>query len=37
LDPKELLKMIWSYNPYWLKEGYNGYEAPVLVLGKDYI
>jgi hypothetical protein len=36
IDPNELLEKIWGYNPYWLKEGYNGYKPPVLVLGKDY-
>jgi len=36
IEPAELLDKIWGYNPYWLKDGYNGYEAPVLVIGKDY-
>lgn len=36
INPKELLEKIWGYNPFWLKDGYNGYEAPVLVLGKEY-
>jgi hypothetical protein len=33
---EELLDKIWSYNPYWLKDGYNGYENPVLVIGREY-
>jgi hypothetical protein len=37
IKEEDLLKKIWSYNPFWLEYGYNGYESPVLVLGKDYI
>jgi hypothetical protein len=37
IKPSELLEKIWGYNPFWLKDGYNGYEAPVLVIGKEYI
>jgi hypothetical protein len=37
INPKELMEKIWAYNPYWYKDGYNGYEAPVFVEGKDYI
>ena len=33
---EELMEKIWAYNPFWFKEGYNGYEAPILVIGKDY-
>lgn len=36
IEPDELMEKIWGYNPFWLKDGYNGYEAPVLVIGKDY-
>jgi hypothetical protein len=36
INGEELLKKIWSYNPYWLKDGYTGYEKPVLVIGKEY-
>jgi hypothetical protein len=36
IRPGELLEKIWGYNPYWIKDGYNGYEPPVLVLGKEY-
>ena len=37
IDEKELLKNIWSYNPFWLDYGYNGFKEPVIVLGKEYI
>ena len=36
INSEELLNKIWGYNPFWLKDGYNGYEAPVLVIGKEY-
>jgi hypothetical protein len=36
IEPEQLLEKIWGYNPYWLNDGYNGYEPPVLVIGKDY-
>jgi hypothetical protein len=36
IKAEELLEKIWSYNPYWFKNGYKGYEPPVLVIGKDY-
>jgi hypothetical protein len=31
LDSKAILKCIWSYNPFWMKKGYNAFEKPVLV------
>jgi hypothetical protein len=37
IDKKELLKNIWSYNPFWLDYGYNGFMEPILVLGKECI
>ena len=37
INPKELMEKIWAYNPYWFKDGYNGYEAPVLVIGRENI
>ena len=36
IEPDGLLDKIWGYNPYWLNYGYNGYEPPVLVIGKEY-
>ena len=36
ISPKELLGKIWGYSPFWLKDGYNGYEPPVLVIGREY-
>ena len=35
IKPYDLFKYIWSYNPIHLKDGFKGYEPPVLVIGKD--
>lgn len=31
IDTKTILKSIWSYNPLWIKEGYDPFDKPVLV------
>lgn len=31
LDIKTILKSIWSYNPIWIKEGYDPFDKPALV------
>lgn len=31
IDPDALLTKIWSYNPYWIKKGYGGFDQPTLV------
>jgi hypothetical protein len=31
IEPDALLSKIWSYNPYWLKKGYDGFDKPTLV------
>jgi hypothetical protein len=35
INPYKIFEKIWCYSPYWYKEGFSGYEEPVLVLGKD--
>ena len=40
INPYKLFSNIWSYNPYYLGEGYyesNKYLPPVLVFGKDVV
>ncbi|GEM_PF-747492 len=31
IDIESILKRIWSYNPFWIKKGYDPFEKPVLV------
>ena len=31
IDPKTILRSIWSYNPIWIKKGYDPFDIPVLV------
>lgn len=31
LEKDEILRCIWSYNPFWAKRGYNPFDKPVLV------
>ena len=31
IDPDSLLRRIWSYNPYWIKKGYDAFDGPTLV------
>jgi len=31
IDSKTILKSIWSYNPFWIKKGYNPFDKPTLV------
>ncbi|MCG8501861.1 MAG: hypothetical protein MJB12_15865 [Firmicutes bacterium] len=35
LAPNELLKNIWCYNPFWMKQGYSPFSEPVLVCPKQ--
>ena len=32
-----LLHEFWSYSPFWIEKGYPRFEAPTLVIGKDYV
>ena len=34
IEIENLLEKIWSYNPYWLKQGYDGFSPPVLMFPK---
>lgn len=31
IDTTTILKCIWSYNPFWIKKGYNPFDKPTLV------
>lgn len=31
IDDKDILKCIWSYNPFWIKKGYDPFTKPTLV------
>lgn len=34
---KNILKSIWSYSPFWIKKGYDPFDKPTLVFGKNYL
>jgi hypothetical protein len=35
ISQDDVFKFIWSYNPYWIKHGYNPFEKPVLLFPKS--
>jgi len=36
IEAKDILKCIWSYNPFWIRKGYNPFGKPTLVWPNDY-
>jgi hypothetical protein len=37
IKEEDILNNIYSYNPFWLEYGYNGFKDPVIVIGKNYL